>query len=369
MGISGEVAFAGFDALPTQVAILDREGAIVYTNRAWRELEGSDERDAELEPTTVNYLDVCESSDDEDGGAVATGIRAVLRGTKDVFAFEYPCPSPTEEQWFTMRASRFEHDGEPYVLVMHLDITERKLAERKLERTATHLRNLTELLSHDLRNPLAVATIYTELLADDYGSSDALEKVRLALDRMNGMLGDALALARYGAVAEEDMQWVDLAEVADRAWGTVATEQGRLAIAGTVSFRAEPKFLQHVFENLFRNAIEHAAPRTGSEASGDTGSRGQRVVGQSSLEHAEALVTVEVGPLADGFYVADDGVGISPDDRERVFDAGYTTTADGTGFGLGIVARIVEAHGWQIRAMEAESGGARFEVTGIDSDR
>jgi signal transduction histidine kinase len=82
-------------------------------------------------------------------------------------------------------------------------------------------------------------------------------------------------------------------------------------------------------------------------------------------------VTVEVGSLpADdgsvtGFYVADDGPGIPEDDRERVFEPGHTT-GGGTGFGLPIVARIAEAHGWSVTVTDSETGGARFEIRSVD---
>jgi len=70
-----------------------------------------------------------------------------------------------------------------------------------------------------------------------------------------------------------------------------------------------------------------------------------------------------VDALADGsgFFVADDGPGIAPADREHVFDAGYSTSEDGTGLGLGIVSQIVRAHGWEPVVAAGEDGGARFE--------
>jgi signal transduction histidine kinase len=95
---------------------------------------------------------------------------------------------------------------------------------------------------------------------------------------------------------------------------------------------------QELFENLYRNAIQH---------------------------DGEAI-TVRVGDVDDGFYVADTGVGIPESDLRNVFDAGYSTADDGIGFGLRIVEEIVEAHGWKISATESEQGGARFEVTGIE---
>jgi signal transduction histidine kinase len=77
-------------------------------------------------------------------------------------------------------------------------------------------------------------------------------------------------------------------------------------------------------------------------------------------------VTVSVGDLEDGFYVADDGSGIPDDVRDSVFDAGFTTSSDGTGFGLNIVEAVANAHDWTVSIEESESGGARFEIRGVD---
>jgi signal transduction histidine kinase len=77
-------------------------------------------------------------------------------------------------------------------------------------------------------------------------------------------------------------------------------------------------------------------------------------------------VTVRVGDLGDGFYVADDGPGIPADRREDVFEPGYSTARDGTGFGLSIVRELADLHGWTVRATESESGGVRFEITGVE---
>lgn len=109
---------------------------------------------------------------------------------------------------------------------------------------------------------------------------------------------------------------------------------------GDFRLRADPDRLRQVFENLLQNAVDHG--------DGD--------------------VTVRIGTVGEtGFYVADDGPGIPPEEREDVFDAGHTTADDGTGFGLAIVEKIVEAHGWEISVAESDAGGARFEVTGVES--
>jgi signal transduction histidine kinase len=102
--------------------------------------------------------------------------------------------------------------------------------------------------------------------------------------------------------------------------------------------------LQTVFENLFRNSIDHAT--------------------------TDGSVAIRVGVLESsgeptGFYVADDGPGIPEADRADPFEAGYTTAEDGTGLGLAIVDSVVQAHGWRIEAEDASSG-ARFAVRDVD---
>ena len=78
-------------------------------------------------------------------------------------------------------------------------------------------------------------------------------------------------------------------------------------------------------------------------------------------------MNINVGSLADGFYVADDGAGIPKGEREDVFEPGYSTTTDGTGFGLRIVKQIADAHGWDICVTDSENDGARFEITEVDT--
>jgi signal transduction histidine kinase len=103
--------------------------------------------------------------------------------------------------------------------------------------------------------------------------------------------------------------------------------------------RAHEERLQRLLENLFRNAVEHA----GGEA------------------------TVRVGTLPGGFFVEDDGPGIPPGEREAVLKEGHSSNEEGTGLGLPIVTSIAEAHGWSISVTESEAGGARFELTGVET--
>lgn len=95
-----------------------------------------------------------------------------------------------------------------------------------------------------------------------------------------------------------------------------------------------------LIENLLRNSVEHHAtdsPTQADDAGGNGGTSAQAQALENSVPHGDAGVTVRVGPLEDGFYVEGDGPGIPVEDRDRVFDHGFSTTKDGTGYGLSIV--------------------------------
>jgi signal transduction histidine kinase len=74
-----------------------------------------------------------------------------------------------------------------------------------------------------------------------------------------------------------------------------------------------------------------------------------------------------VRALEDGFYVADDGPGIPPSERDRVFELGHSSSDGGTGFGLDIVEQVATEHGWEIRVTDGKNGGARFEITDVET--
>ena len=237
---------------------------------------------------------------------------------------------------FSVRVIRYE--GETAQLGSARDVTERKQRKRELERQNERLEEFASVVSHDLRNPLNVAQGHLELAAER-GDDHHFEKTASALDRMEDLVGDLLTLARQGR-GVSDTDRVELDPLVRRAWATVETGEASLVLEDSGGIRADEGRLQELFENLFRNAVEHAGPAP----------------------------TVRVGrfdcssDLDDGFYVADDGPGIPPDEREAVFEHGHTTESGGTGLGLSIVQSIAEAHGWSVDVDESDSGGARFEV-------
>ncbi|WP_440006029.1 PAS domain-containing protein [Halomicrococcus sp. SG-WS-1] len=227
------------------------------------------------------------------------------------------------------------------------DITERVEREQRLEETVEKLEQSNErlesfasMLAHELRNPVTIGQMYCHELPDE-ANSDAVEHVREAFDRVDAMIDVMLALTR-GHEAVGERTTVSLANVAREAWDQVETPDATVDIDVDRTIQADETYIRHLFQNLFENAVEHGG----------------------------ADVDVTVGELPTGFYVADDGPGIPADDRDAVFEAGFTTAAEkgGTGVGLAFVQKLTEVYGWESRATESAAGGSRFEFTNVDED-
>jgi len=212
------------------------------------------------------------------------------------------------------------------------NVTERVERERQLRRQNERLDEFASVISHDLRNPLNVAQGRATLLAQQV-ESEHLDPLLRAHDRMEAIVEDTLTLARQGETIRET-EPVSLTDLAGKCWATVDADDATIEIVDGTTVEGDPDRLRHVFENLFRNAVEHGGPD----------------------------VTVRVGSHSEqGIYVEDDGPGIPADEREEVFEPGYSSARDGTGFGLSIVKRIVQAHGWELSLTDGTAGGARFE--------
>jgi PAS domain S-box-containing protein len=217
-----------------------------------------------------------------------------------------------------------------------------------LQRQNERLDEFASVVAHDLRNPLSLGRGSFDLYKQT-GDAETAADVEYAFERMEAIIEEVLTLAREGEDVDETTD-VALASAAREAWASVSAPASTLSVREPGVVAADRDRLLQVFENLFRNAIEHA---TGNDRSGDAG----------PVDGDGTGVTVVVDALGDGsgFFVADDGPGVEPANREQVFDAGYSTSEDGTGLGLGIVSRIARAHDWEPAVGASEDGGARFE--------
>ena len=256
------------------------------------------------------------------GGPIPDGVTDVLQG-----------PDIAGDDRFTRRIT---NAAKAYTAVLE--------AERRRDR----FERFVEVVSHDLRNPLNVAQGYIDRTRET-DNTDHLETASDAIDRSLALITDLLRLAREGE-AVSSTERVDLAALTQTCWETTETADATLELDTDQVIEAQESRLKQLLVNLLGNAVHH-------------GGAGVTV----TVGAIEPVYTSTRGASEQraGFYIEDDGSGIPADERSQVFETGYTTADDGTGFGLNIAREIAVAHGWEIQVTESEAGGARFDITGV----
>jgi PAS domain S-box-containing protein len=319
------------DSVEDVIYMTDANRQFTWINTAAEDLLGYD-RETLLGQSVLAFLN------DEQVERAKQNVEYLLSAeTPDVLTFEMDVARKDGTTFpAETRATLLPGEGFTGTVGTIRDVSQRKERERELRRTNDRLETFANTISHDLRNPLTIALTRYEL-AEEECDSEHLQAIGTALERMDVLVDDLYALALHGQQAM-DVEAIDLAAIAEAAWQTIPTAQAELRVEDTAKIEADPSRLQQALENLFNNAVEHA----------------------------DSPVTVRVGELEEaGFYVADDGPGIPSETRDQVFDAGYTTNADGTGLGLNIVDEIARAHDWEVAVTDVEDGGARFEIAGV----
>lgn len=196
------------------------------------------------------------------------------------------------------------------------------------------LQTFSQILAHELRNHLQAVRSHLEY---EVSNTPETDQILTVLDRIERLVHDATLITQETIPAEERTD-VQLSEVLDRVRERNPEFDKRLTVLESKILSGQPQLLELLFENLFRNTVQHAG------------------------DDAE----IRVGMLDDGFFVEDTGDGFPSTVRDSLFEWDESTNSSG-GDGLAIVRRIIDAHNWEITATESAEDGARFEITEIDS--
>jgi PAS domain S-box-containing protein len=341
----------------------DETGTLTWTAGTRRIHEVDDDFDPTIEEGLSFYHP-------EDREMVSDAVDAALEDGEPYDIETRLITATGDRRWVRTHGKRVEGAEKRTVRGFIQDITEQKERERRLRVQNERLESFASVVSHDLQGPLTVAQGHLEL-AQQAVTNDHLDSIDSAHERMQTLIDDILTLARDGREATTT-EPVSLQTAASACWETIGTENGSLVTDTDSVVVADPRRLQRLLENLFRNCVAHGWEPSLSqmhENSMEQGSGGSLRQSDETVE-SDTGVTVTVGDIDDasGFYVADDGPGVPEDERDTVFEAGYSTSSDGTGFGLAIVADIAAVHGWDVSVTDSESGGARFEITGVDRE-
>ena len=218
-------------------------------------------------------------------------------------------------------------DGElTSVLVEAREITEMKSNERQLRDQKQRMEKFSSIVSHDLRNPLNVASGYIEL-AKETGDSEDFERAKEAVRRMDEIIEELLALS--GKPEDFQKEKIQLSEIFQKAYSFVDADP-EYEIRGDLKFHGSSSGVSRMFENLIRNTVEHNDD-----------------------------ANIEVGTIEKGFYYEDDGE--LDEDPEKITEYGYTGSSESSGVGLSVVQRVSEIHEWDLNIVRNTENGLRLE--------
>ena len=304
------------------------------------DLDGTWCRHVVTDNGTLGFADARETEYRDDVALETTGLRCYVGAAVKIDGETYGtlCFSDSDP-----RADPITDEERDFIAVLAEWVgseLERQKHYAELREQNERLDEFAGIVAHDLRNPLSGAIGFTELAQEHVSGqvADFLGRVRRSLDRMESMIAECLMLAKEGADVGERTR-VDLDGVVRDAWDSVQTRNATLSVEVTpgTTVLADEMRLQRLFENLFRNCVEHGGPGVSVTVTGDDG----------------------------GFAVADDGPGL-PSDVENALTAADTENVKSFGLGLLIVQRVISGHGWNL-SVDSGEGGTHFAVSDVNA--
>lgn len=259
-----------------------------------------------------------------------------------------------------MRVSTINWEGNPAFLASFQDITDRTMAREELiqANAQLHLRfqdvaNFNSALSHDLQTPLVSIKGYTKLAHEAVGNCDESLAYKY-LNRIDRLASDAdeiitglLQLSQSTQIGS-DLEMIDTGEVAKNViteLSTMIANQSAIVLVHSEMplVQSKQSYIRQIFQNLIGNALKYGC-----------GNAQPTIRVGSQIEDQEIKI-----------YVQDNGVGIAPENQQRIFSAFVQgdTSSQGRGMGLAILSRLVVAHGGRAWVDSKQGEGATFWIS------
>ncbi len=244
--------------------------------------------------------------------------------------------------------------GRQNLLVILDDVTARNRAQKRLESRSDEIRQFARIAAHDLRTPLRHISLFAEEVnraVTAAGLSDVADDVNVIRESANRLASMVQSLLEFSVASDHSITpgRVDLGQVMERVLQThaddIAASEAKMEIAELPVITCDAVLIERVFDNLLANALKYVAPKT----------------------RPHIQVTAQKLPASWVLEVQDNGIGISPAFRRRIFDPltrlhSPDSFYPGNGIGLSLAQRIVEAHGGKIWVDAGEDGGSVFHV-------
>ena len=292
-----EFAHATIDGLSANICVIDAQGIIVTTNRAWDIFAAENSAREGTFGEGVCYLDVCQvpSATEQAGdNDLVAGIRAVLDGSLSEFVKEYPCHSPDVERWFSCRVNLFAVSGLKYAVISHENITERKLAEERLERSLKEKTVMLKEIHHRVKNNMQV--VYSLLNLQARGITDPVTRAMFEESRNRVM---SMAMIHENLYRADDLAFIDFNKYLRGLTAEIVETYQRPGVSIVVDQESLPLDINVgipcglIANELVSNSLKYAFPE---------GSKGEIRLGINKNSSGDNVLTVEDNGI--GFPVA-----------------------------------------------------------------
>ena len=359
------------DSLPSEIAVIDRDGIIIATNQPWRDFGNNNGISNTYDDWLgINYLN-CYANYNEAHAetpplilSAANGIKQVQDGKIEVFRLEYPCTTAGKEVWFEMQVKAL-NTGSGEVIIKHTNINKFKEAQFELaaakiaaEHAASVKSNFLATMSHEIRTPMNAIIGFSKLALYHDFSPEALDyfaKINSASTSLLSLLNDILDLSRLGAqsinlepigfqldsmVDSLQMLFIDACSSKGLTLNLTIDEKVPLGLLGDVSR------LQQILINLLGNAIKFTE--------------------SGSVSLAISLKQLQKSQVHLVFSVKDTGIGIASEHHHKLFlpfsqvDGSITRRYGGSGLGLAICNELLSLMGSQLSLSSAPEQGSSF---------
>ena len=337
-----EEKFRNLSEESPNVIFINKEGRVLYANKKSEDLTGYTRED--LYSPSFNFLSLCAPEYVE---VMKSSYTKHMRGD-DAPPYDYVLISKSGKRIDVMITSKLiNFDGKKAILGIVTDISELKKAQETLNRTMNELVSVNEKLGvvgrltrHDIRNKLSAITGYTYLLKKKHkDQADIVE----ALGKIEQAVRDSVKIfdfaKMYEQIGVEELSYVDVGKAVEEASAlfsgltikVVNGCHGRSVLADS--------FLRQMFYNFIDNTRKYGVKATTIKV-------------YCEQEDSDGVRLI----------YEDDGVGISTENKSKLFKEGFSTGGS-TGFGLFLIKKMIEVYGWTI-SEEGEPGkGAKFILT------
>jgi PAS domain S-box-containing protein len=330
-----------FDAVETCLLLLDKHGVVRRVNRAARQLLGGEYKD--LLGRHIRELGSAQpwqAATESAETTLATGAPASAQAHD---------PAAGRTWDLTAYPSEARGDGEDRTILVIRDVTRLLALQDSLRRSETMsaMGSLVAGVAHEVRNPLFSISATIDALESELPQehSEYAALLRSQVGRLTQLMRDLLDYGKPTALKRLPARPAELLRRALRACATLARDRNVTFVedvaADVPALDVDASRMEQVFENLLANAIQH------SPAAG------------------RIHVTVRRAPQDAArveFKIEDEGPGVPSADLPRLFEPFFSRRKGGTGLGLSVVQRIVEAHGGSVTASDRIGGGAAFSV-------